>query len=305
MRARTLPMRALIWALAGLAVTGAAAGLTAKRAAPPVNLDWMGVGGSVGEPHYGAVAQINGGTVKSLGLASSLDLPGEHALEATPLAVGGTLYFTGQSAKIYAVDAVSGKLLWRYDPEVSKYRPLHPRLAPPVNRGVAYADGKIFVGTMDGRLIAVDAKTGTPVWSVKTVADDSYYTITGAPRIVKDKVVIGNGGADLGARGFVTAYDIATGQQAWRFYTVPGNPADGFENDAMKQAAATWSGRWWEVGTGGTVWNGMVYDPALDLLYIGTGNSGPYNPRLRNPGGGDNLYLTSIVALNADTGAYV
>jgi quinohemoprotein ethanol dehydrogenase len=298
-------MRALTLALTGLAVTGAVAGVAAKLRTPPELVDWVGVGGSVGEPHYGAIDQINRATVKNLGLVWSLELPGEHALEATPLAMHGTLYFTGQGAKIYAVNAVTGTLIWSYDPEVWKYRPRHPRLAPPVNRGLAYAEGKVFVGTMDGRLIAVDAYTGKEVWSVKTVADDSYYTITGAPRIVKNKVVIGNGGGDLGARGFVTAYDYNTGKQAWRFYTVPGNPADGFENEAMKKAAATWSGRWWEVGTGGTVWNGMVYDPALNLLYIGTGNSGPYNPRLRNPGGGDNLFLTSIVALNPDTGAYV
>ena len=268
-------------------------------------VDWVGVGGSVGEPHYGDIAQIDRTTVQRLGLAWWLHLPGEHTLEATPLAVDGTLYFSGQSAVIYAVDAVNGRLLWSYDPQSWKHRARHQRLMPPVNRGVAYAAGRVFVCTLDGRLIAVDAKNGKPAWSVKTVPDDSYYTSSGAPRIVGDKVVIGNAGGDVGARGYVTAYDIATGRQAWRFYTVPGNPADGFEQPALEMAAETWSGRWWEIGSGGTVWNGMTYDPELGLLYIGTGNAGPGNPRLRNPGGGDNLFIASIVALEAETGRYV
>ena len=293
--------------LVALLVLGAGCSGPGKEPEPAAvpTVDWVGVGGSVGEPHYGAPSQIDRSNVGRLGLAWSLELPGEHTLEATPLAIGGTLFFSGQGARIYAVEAETGELLWSYDPESWRYRPRHQRLMPPLNRGVAHADGKVFVGTLDGRLVAVDAGTGEPVWSVRTVPERSYYTITGAPRIVGDKVVIGNAGGDSGARGYVTAYEIATGRQAWRFYTVPGNPADGFEQPAMEMAAATWSGRWWEVGTGGTVWNGMVYDPELGLLFIGTGNGGPGNPRLRNPGGGDNLFLASIVALEADTGRYV
>jgi quinohemoprotein ethanol dehydrogenase len=297
-------MRALLRTLRlGLACIAAA---TLLGAAPgKKEVDWIGVGGATGEPHYGDLDQIQRGNVQGLGLAWSLDLPDEHALEATPLAVGGTLYFSGQAATIYAVDGRTGRLLWTYDPESWRYRPRHQRLMFPANRGVAYAEGKVIVGTLDGRLIAVDAKTGKPVWTVKTVADDSYQTVTGAPRIAGRNVVIGSAGGDLGARGYVSAYDVATGTQKWRFYTAPGNPAHGFEQPAMAIAAKTWSGEWWKTGTGGTVWEGMVYDPALNRIYVGTGNAGPYNPRLRNPGGGDNLFLASIVALDANTGRYI
>jgi len=267
--------------------------------------NWPGVGGQPGEQHYSALDQINPRTVAKLGLAWSLDLDGEHTLEATPVEIDGTLYFSGQNSAVYAVNAVTGKLLWKFDPERYKYRPGHLRLLFPVNRGVAVADGKVFVGTLDGRLIAIDAHDGRAIWSVQTVSDDSLQTITGAPRVFKDKVVIGNTGGDAGARAYVTAYYLATGKQAWRFYLVPGNPADGFEQPAMKMAAATWSGEWWKRGTGGAAWDSIVYDRDLDRLYIGTGNSGPYNPRVRNPGGGDNLFLTSIVAVDADTGQYI
>lgn len=267
--------------------------------------DWSNVGGAVGEAHYSKLTVINDKTVSRLGLAWSLDLPDQHNLEATPIAVNGRIYFSGQDASVYAVDGKTGKLLWQYDPESWRYRPARIRLFFPVNRGVAYDKGKLFVGTADGRLIALDAQRGTVLWSVKTIAEDAFMFITGAPRVAGNLVVIGNGGGDTGSRGYVTAYDVNTGQQAWRFHTVPGNPADGFEQPAMEMAAKTWSGKWWEIGTGGNVWNGMVYDPKLDLLYLGTGNSGPYNPRIRNPEGKDNLFLASIVAIKASTGRYV
>lgn len=267
--------------------------------------DWPGVGGQAGEQHFSSLDQIDRKSIGRLHLAWSLDLPGEHTLEATPLAVGGMLYFTGQDSSVYAVEASSGQLKWRFNSERAKYRPRHLRLIFPVNRGVAYAAGEVFVGTLDGRLIALNAQTGKQLWSVKTVADDSMLTITGAPRVFKDKVVIGNGGGDAGQRGYVTAYYIATGEQAWRFYIVPGNPANGFEQPAMAMAAKTWSGEWWRTGTGGTAWDSMVYDSELNRLYIGTGNSAPYNPQLRNPGGGDNLFVCSIVAIDADSGRYI
>lgn len=289
---------------AGLALA-VLASLGATQAAPAGDANWAGTGGPAGETHFSPLSTINSGNVAKLGLAWSLDLPGEHSLEAVPLAVDGVLYFTGQTSAVYAVDAVSGKLLWHYDPETYLRRPLHQRYVMPVNRGVAYWKGKVFVGTLDGRLIALEARTGKPAWSVQTLAEDSRQTITGAPRVFNDKVVIGNGGGDFGARGYVTAYDTETGHEVWRFYTVPGNPADGFEQPAMKMAADTWRGQWWKTGTGGTVWDSMTYDPELNRLYIGTGNSGPYNPRVRTEGVGDNLFLASIVALDADTGRYV
>lgn len=262
--------------------------------------EWPGVGGQAGEQHFSALKQIDASNVAALGLAWSLDLPGEHSLEATPLEVGGVLYFSGQNADVYAVEGKTGRLLWKFDSQRSQYRPRHLRMIYPINRGVALADGRVFVGTLDGRLVAVGSRTGREIWSVKTLADDSMQTITGAPRVFEDKVIIGNGGGDAGQRGFVTAYDTKTGRLCWRFYTVPGDPAKGFEQPAMRMAARTWSGEWWKTGTGGTAWDSMVFDSELHRLYIGTGNSGPYNVQVRNPGGGDNLFLSSIVAVDTN-----
>lgn len=268
--------------------------------------NWYTHGGTDSESNYSALEQINLNNVEQLGLAWSLDLPGEVSLEATPLAIDGTLYFTGSSSNVYAVDAASGRILWTYDPEIYKYRPESLKLLWGINRGVAYSKGRVFVGTLDGRLIALDARTGKPLWTTKTVADDSKANISGAPWVIKGKVLIGFGGADFGERGYVSAYDEATGKLVWRFYTVPGDPAKGFENKAMEMAAKTWRGEWWKTGGGGgTVWDNMTYDRELNRIYIGVGNSGPWNPRVRSPGGGDNLFLASIVALDADTGAYL
>src|SRR5690606_22471606 len=171
--------------------------------------------------------------------------------------------------------------------------------------GVAVWEGKVFVGTFDGRLVALDAATGDVVWEVNTIDRTKPYTITGAPRVVKGKVLIGNGGAEMGVRGYVSAYNADTGELEWRFYTVPGNPADGFENPILEMAAETWSGEWWRIGGGGTVWDSMAYDPELDLLYIGVGNGSPWNHTYRSDGRGDNLFLASIVALDPDDGSYV
>jgi quinohemoprotein ethanol dehydrogenase len=173
-----------------------------------------------------------------------------------------------------------------------------------VSRGLGYGDGKIFIGALDGRLIALDARTGAEVWTVQTTDQSESYTITGAPRVYGNKVLIGNGGAELGVRGYVSAYDVHTGALLWRWHTVPGNPADGFENPAMEMAAGTWTGEWWRSGGGGTVWDSMSYDPKLGLVYIGTGNGSPWARLYRSPGGGENLFLASIVALDAETGEY-
>jgi quinohemoprotein ethanol dehydrogenase len=173
------------------------------------------------------------------------------------------------------------------------------------NRGIAFWKGHVLVATVDGRLISVDAKTGQPVWSVETIDPKNPLFISGAPRVFRDKVIIGNGGTEWGAaRGYVSAYDVATGKMVWRFYTVPGNPANGFEDDTQAMAAKTWKGEWWKHGGGGTVWHGMTYDPEFNRVYIGTGNGSPWNRNIRSPGGGDNLFLCSIVALDADTGKY-
>ncbi len=268
------------------------------------NGNWLSYGRTYAEQHFSPLDQINAATVGKLGLAWSYDIDEPRMVEATPLAVDGILYVTGGWSKLYAVDARTGKELWRYDPEVPRAWG-EKACCDVVNRGVAYFDGRVFLGTLDGRLVALDAKSGVVTWSVRTTDPKQSYTITGAPRVVKGKVIIGNGGAEYGVRGYVSAYDAKTGKQVWRFYTVPGNPAKGFENPAMRMAAKTWTGEWWKYGGGGTAWDAIVYDPELDLLYVGTGNGSPWNRKIRSPGGGDNLFLSSIVALRPDTGAYV
>jgi quinohemoprotein ethanol dehydrogenase len=203
------------------------------------------------------------------------------------------------------VDARTGRQLWKYDPEVHrKYDTL--ACCDVVNRGAAFYKDKVYVGVLDGRLVALDSKSGKPAWTATTVDQQQPYTITGAPRIAKGKVIIGNGGAEYGVRGYVSAYDAETGALAWRFYTVPGDPSKPQENTALERALPTWTGEnWWKYGGGGTVWDSIVYDPELNLLYVGTGNGSAWNRHLRSPGGGDNLYLASILAINPDNGELV
>ncbi|HTZ69160.1 MAG TPA: PQQ-dependent dehydrogenase, methanol/ethanol family [Acetobacteraceae bacterium] len=286
-----------------------ARGASAKIASPVraigAGANWTARNADSDETAYSRLDQIDHADIKRLGLAWSLDLPGEVSLEATPLAIDGVLYFTGSYASVYAVDGVSGKLLWTYAPETWKHDPMKMVYGFAANRGVAYADGRIFSAALDGRLIALDAKTGKLLWSVETTGPQSMQTITGAPRTFDGKVIIGNAGADFGARGYVTAYDQATGKQVWRFYTVPGSPEQNRGDPAMERAAATWHGDYWKTGTGGVVWDSITFDAALNHIYIGTGNGGPYDPEVRSPGGGDNLYTASIVALDANTGKYV
>jgi quinohemoprotein ethanol dehydrogenase len=266
--------------------------------------NWAAYGRTYSETHYSPLAAIDTKSIKRLGLAFSLGLEPLNVL-STPLAVDGVIYLAVGYSIVHAVDARTGKLLWRYDPGVPERAGKKLRIGWGI-RGLAYWKGRVFVGTHDGRLLAIDARTGKPVWTVQTIDPEDGAFISGPPRVFDDKVVIGFGGADFGPiRGYVTAYDTATGKQLWRFWTVPGDPSKGFENEAMEMAARTWSGEWWKVGGGGTVWNTMTYDPEFNRLYLGTGNGDPWNPRLRSPGGGDNLFLCSIVALDADTGEYV
>lgn len=267
--------------------------------------NWLAYGRTYSEQRYSPLDQIDSGNVQELGVAWYLDLPNDRSLTGTPLVVDGTLYFNGSYNVVRAVDAKSGKLLWEYDPQVIEHAGERLRIMWDWNRGIAFWKGKVIVATIDGRLIAVDAKTGRELWTTQTFDPDLPLFITGAPKVFKDKVIIGNGGTEWGgSRGFVTAYDAATGEQAWRFFIVPGNPADGFEDNAMKMAAATWTGEWWEHGGGGNVWHGITYDPEYNQIYLGTGNGSPWNQKVRSPGGGDNLFLCSIVALDADTGKY-
>jgi quinohemoprotein ethanol dehydrogenase len=266
--------------------------------------DWPAFGRSFSEQRHSPLRQIDAGNVARLGLAWSLDLPGVVNVASQPLAVDGVLYLAIGHSVVHAVDARTGKLLWRHDPEVAKHAG-HKLRGAWGSRGLAFYRDRVYVATLDGRLIALSAASGEPVWSVLTVEPDDARYITGAPRVFGGKVLIGHAGADNGpVRGYVTAYDTETGRQLWRFHIVPGNPADGFENAAMEMAARTWTGEWWKHGGGGTVWNAISYDPELDRVYLGTGNGAPWNQKIRSPGGGDNLFLCSVLALDADTGAY-
>lgn len=298
----------------GLIAAGLTLGLAACKNSEPVQpvesvgaaADWTAVGGGADESSYSQLDQVSTENAGDLGLEWTLDLPGEVSLEAPPLAIGGTLYFPGSYSVVYAVDGKTGKLKWKYDPQTWKVNPDKMHFSFGANRGVAYEDGKIFVTALDCRLIALDAASGEELWVKPSVPADSFNICTGAPRMMNGKVIVGNGGADFGARGFVTAFDANSGKQLWRFYTVPGKPEDNAGKPAMEMAAATWSAEFWKTtGGGGTVWNGMTFDPEKNRIYIGVGNAGPYDPEMRSPGGGDNLFTTSIVALDADSGDYV
>jgi quinohemoprotein ethanol dehydrogenase len=265
---------------------------------------WLTYGRDYAETRFSPLAAIDAGNVSRLGLAWSYDTGALRGLEATPLVAGGVLYATTSWSDVFALDARMGTLLWKWDARANRVRGARA-CCDVVNRGVALYDGKVYVGVIDGRLAALDATTGTPVWDVQTTPVDEPYTITGAPRVAAGKVIIGNGGAELGVRGYVSAYDAQTGALVWRFYTVPGDPAKPFESPALEAAAKTWTGEWWTMGGGGTAWDAFAYDPEAGLLYVGTGNGSPWDRNVRSPGGGDNLYLSSILALKIETGELV
>ena len=265
--------------------------------------NWLAHGRTFNEQRFSPLDQIHTGNVGNLELAWFVDLDTNRGQEATPIVVDGVLYSTSAWSKVQAVDAKTGRMLWQYDPQVPGI--WNSRACCGVqNRGAAVWEGRVISATLDGRLIALDAESGELVWEILTTDQARSYTITGAPRIIGDKVIIGNGGAEFGVRGYVTAYDLETGEQVWRFYTVPGNPADGFEDETQEMAAETWTGEWWSQGGGGTAWDSFAYDPELNLVYVGTGNGSPWARAWRSPDGGDNLFLASIVALDADSGEY-
>jgi quinohemoprotein ethanol dehydrogenase len=266
--------------------------------------NWLTYGRTYSAQRFSPLNQINDHNVSQLGLAWHFDLDTPRGQEATPLVVDGVMYFTTAWSKVVALNAATGGLLWKYDPKVPPEWAVNA-CCDVVNRGVAVWEGKVFVATLDGRLVALDASTGKPVWEALTIDRRSRYTITGAPLAAKGKVFIGNGGAEMGVRGYISAYDADTGKMIWRFYTVPGDPSKPFENPILEKAAKTWSGEWWKNGGGGTVWDSMSYDPKLDLLYFGTGNADPWARQIRNPQPEDNLFASSIVALRPDTGEYV
>jgi quinohemoprotein ethanol dehydrogenase len=271
----------------------------------PKSSDWALHGLTNSEQRYSPLDLINETNISRLGLAWHYKLDVDRGTEATPIVIDGRMYTTGAFSIVYAFDAATGKLLWKYDPLVPREYGARA-CCDAVNRGVAVLNGRVIVATLDGYLVALNARSGKVEWRTDTIIDRTRsYTITGAPRIIAGRIVIGNGGAEFGVRGYITAYDPRTGKQQWRFFTVPGDPSKPFESGAMEMAAKTWTGEWWKYGGGGTVWDSMSYDPELDLLYVGVGNGSPWVRKYRSSGGGDNLFLSSIVALRAGTGEYV
>jgi len=299
---------ALPFLLAACAPTDSTKG-TSVGAADATGAEWKSYGGTSSEQRFSSLDDVKADNVEKLSLAWSHELDTARAQETTPLMVDGVLYVSTAWSKVVALDATTGSLLWSYDPQVPG-RTGFSACCDVINRGVAYDAGRIFLGTLDGRLQALDAKTGHVIWSTLTVDQTKPYTISGAPRVVRGKVMIGNGGADYGVRGYVSAYDEATGKLVWRFYTVPGDPAkpDHAASDEVlaRLAQPTWSGKaYLESGGGGTVWDSIVYDKELNQLYIGVGNGSPNNQKFRSQGKGDNLFVASIVALDPDTGRYL
>lgn len=292
--------------------TGDATGVTDAAISNAVNTPdrWLTYGGDYKEQRHSRLQGINKENISDLGVAWTFDLSTGRGVESTPIVHNGVMYLTGAWSIVHALDAKTGKELWTYDPEVSGEDAVKG-CCDVVNRGVAIYGDKIFVGVFDGRLEALDAKTGEVVWSKVTVDQSQPYTITMAPRIVKGKVIIGNSGGELGVRGYVSAYDAETGDMAWRFYTVP-NPKkepDGAVSDPILASLVndTWgdTGAWTTDGGGGTAWDSIVFDEANDQILVGVGNGSPWNAKVRDPEGkGDNLFLSSILALDADTGAY-
>ena len=279
-----------------------------KKSSPTIKTapgaDWTSYGRTYDEQRFSPLNQINEQNIGQLGLLWDRELGTTRGLEATPLVSNGVIYTTGEWSVAYALDVKSGEILWTFDPKVPRTR-ARTICCDAVNRGVALYNGKVYLGTLDGRLIALDAKTGKPIWDVVTIDQTKPYTITGAPRIAKGKVLIGNAGSEYGVRGFISSYDAETGKLLWRTFTVPGDPARGFESKALESAAKTWHGEWWVAGGGGTPWDSIVYDEELDFVYLGTGNGTAWYRDLRSPGGGDNLYLASILALRASDGELV
>ena len=273
--------------------------------------NWLSLGGNYKQQHFSYLEQINTDNVENLGFAWEYDARSPigrvpRGLEATPFVVDGIMYTSGAWGFVYAINAKTGEEIWRYDPKVdASYN--RRACCDVVNRGVAVWKGKVYVGTLDGYLVSLDAKDGKVLWRVNTFTDRSVaYTITGAPQVAGNVVVIGNSGAEFGVRGYITAYDLNSGEQKWRFFTVPGDPEKGFEHEELEMASKTWDPNSnWEAGGGGTVWGQFSYDPEFNLLYVGTGNSSPYPIWFRSPSGGDNLFLVSILAINPDNGKLV
>jgi quinohemoprotein ethanol dehydrogenase len=284
-----------------------AAAIDAARLAAGEPDQWLTPGRDPNGTYFSPLTNVNTGNVAQLGFAWDYRLGTGRGLEGTPLVVDGVMYASSNFGRVYALDAATGRELWKYDPQIDGQWARYA-CCDAVNRGLAAYDGRIYVGALDGWLHALDARTGHLVWKVDTLIGRQMhtpYTLTGAPLLAGNLIVIGNAGGDFaGARGYVTAYDLKTGAQRWRFFTVPRNPAEGPQDqDHLEPAIATWDPRHrWDAGSGGTVWDGMAYDPSLHLVYIGTANAAPYNSHVGGRRGGDELYAASIIAIHADDG---
>src|ERR1700733_5068812 len=266
---------------------------------------WLTSGRDAGNTHYSPLQQINRQTVARLGFAWQLKTGTNRGMEATPIVVDGVMYTSGVAGRVYALDAATGHLLWQFEPPL-KLKNARGSCCDIVNRGVAVWKGTVYVGSFEGILYALDAKSGSVRWQAQTIEPGRAYSVTGAPQIAGEVVVIGNGGAEFDSRGYVSAYDLETGRLVWRFYTVPGDPTKPYESKALEMAAKTWDPkRDASGGGGGNAWDGIAYDPKRNLVFFGTGNGAPWNSAYRSPSGGDNLFIASIVAVKADSGEYV
>jgi quinohemoprotein ethanol dehydrogenase len=286
-------------------ISAAAFSLVALLWAQQPSVNWSGYGNDQAETHFSPLRQVTSENIGRLGLAFAADIDAPQGnIQATPIMIGGTIYTSLAWGVILAADARTGATKWRWDPDIPRNGEGRPNMCcGAVNRGVAFHNGKVFASLINGRLVALNANTGKLEWSTQTTDPATDMTITSAVRIVKNKVIVGTAGAEFGVRGYFSAYDTETGKQAWRFYTVPGDPKKPFEHPELEAASKTWIGTdWSKIPGGGTVWDGMAYDADADLLYIGTGNGSPWNRQFRSPGGGDNLYLSSILAVRPDSG---
>jgi quinohemoprotein ethanol dehydrogenase len=311
-------MRALIVGIAAIGLATATGISQSPRADDNAlrnawrNGQWVSNGNNPHEWRYSPLDQITASNVNRLGLAwTAVAGEGGGNQEATPIAWNGVLYGITNWSIVFAVDARSGKELWRYDPKVDRAFSTAGQnrgiCCGVVNRGVALHDGKVLAPVIDGRMVALDAASGAVRWSTRVLPEDSTgYSITMAPRVARDKVIVGVAGGEFTPhRGFFSAFDVNSGRELWRFYTVPGDPSKPFENPALETAAKTWRGEWWKYGGGGSLWDGLSYDPDANLIYVGTGNGAPWPEILRGSEGADNLYVSSILAVNPDNGRLV
>jgi quinohemoprotein ethanol dehydrogenase len=304
------------WLLAIIQVLGLslASPFSLAQQAPPVDEEalvnagetgaqWPSYGLDPGETRYSRLDRIDADNVSRLRLAWSYDVgPGGGVQEATPLVWNGRLYGITNWSIVFAVDARTGRELWRWDPEVNQATVRSKLCCGVVQRGLALYRDMVIAPALDGRLIALDARTGRPVWETRVAWSQDKHTLTMAPRIAGGNVIIGAAGGEFPTRGFFAAFDAMTGAHQWTFYTVPGDPSLPFENEAMRMAAATWDGEWWKFGGGGPVWDGLAYDPETNLVFAGTGNGGPWPEALRQSEGMDNLFVSSILAVDAGSG---